>query len=283
MDIGNLLWLALLLLAVQPVLRQRLLELSRARLIARIERQRGSRVILLVHRQETMRLFGLPFFRYVDMNDAEQLIRAIHLTHTDVPIDLLVHTPGGLALSAMQIARAIHRHRGKVTVIVPHYAMSAGTLIALAADEILMSEDAVLGPVDPQVAGQPAASIVRVLGRKPPEKISDRTLVLADQAEKAIEQLRQTISELLSDRLPPERREEVAAILSEGRWTHDYPITFQQAKQLDLPVSADVPEEFWRLMELFPQPMRRQASVEYLPGTREPQQSPDAGRRPPPG
>jgi len=230
-----------------------------------------------------MRLFGLPFFRYVDMNDAEQLIRAIHPTHADVPIDLLVHRPGGLALSAVQIARPIRRHRGKVTVIVPHYAMSAGTLIALAADEIVMSEDAVLGPVDPQIGGLPAASIVRVLGRKPPEKIGDKTLVLADQAEKAIEQLRQTIAELLSDRLPPARCEEVAAILSEGRWTHDYPITFQQAKQLGLVVSAEVPEEFWRLMELFPQPIRRQPGVEYLPGTREPQQSPQAGPRRRPG
>jgi ClpP class serine protease len=268
MGIFDVVWLVVLVLALQPLVKQRLLESARARLIADIQRRRGSRVILLVHRQETMRLFGLPLIRYVDMNDAEQLINAIHLTHPDVPIDLLLHTPGGLALSATQIARAIKRHRGKVTVVVPHYAMSAGTLIALAADEILMSEDAALGPVDPQIGTQPAASVLRVLAKKPPEKIDDQTLILADQAEKAIQQLRTTVSELVCDRLPPERCEQLAAILSEGRWTHDYPITFAQAKELGLPVSPEIPAEFRRLMSLFPQPLQRQAGVEYLPGPR---------------
>ena len=35
-----------------------------------------------------------------------------------------VDTPGGLVLAATQIARAIQGHKGKVTVFVPHYAMS---------------------------------------------------------------------------------------------------------------------------------------------------------------
>src|SRR4029434_4776671 len=166
---GDILWLFFVFSALQPVLKQRFLDASRQRLIAKIERQRHSRVILLVHRQETMSFLGFPVFRYIDVNDSEEVMRAIHLTDPDVPLDLVLHTPGGLVLAALQIARAIHKHKGKVTAFVPHYAMSGGTLISLAADEIVMSEHAVLGPVDPQLGKFPAASILKVLSRKPPK------------------------------------------------------------------------------------------------------------------
>ena len=48
----------------------------------------------------------------------------------------------------------------------PHYAMSGGTLISLAASEIVMSEHAVLGPVDPQLGKYPAASVLKIIKRK---------------------------------------------------------------------------------------------------------------------
>src|SRR5712671_6894367 len=136
---GDVIWMFFVLSALQPVLKQRFLEASRQRLIARIERQRNSRVILLVHRQEQMSILGFPVFRYIDVNDSEEVLRAIHLTDANVPLDIVLHTPGGLVLAALQIARAIRAHKAKVTVLVPHYAMSGGTLIALAADEIVMS------------------------------------------------------------------------------------------------------------------------------------------------
>jgi ClpP class serine protease len=138
------LWIFIMLVSLQPVFKKRLLEASRRRLIAQIEKQRGSRVILLAHRQETMSFLGFPLVRYIDINDSEEVIRAIHLTDPGVPVDIVLHPPGALVLAATQIARAINRRKGKVTAIVPHYAMSGGTLIALAADEIIMSDHAVL-------------------------------------------------------------------------------------------------------------------------------------------
>jgi ClpP class serine protease len=102
---------------------------------------------------------------------------------------LVLHTPGGLVLAATQIARAVLKRKGKVTVFVPHYAMSGGTLIALAAKEIVMSEHAVLGPVDPQLGQQPAASILKVAHQKSIAEVDDQTLILADQAEKAVAQM----------------------------------------------------------------------------------------------
>jgi len=265
---ADAIWLFFMLSALQPVLKQRFLEASRQRLIAKIERQRNSRVIVLVHRQETMSLLGFPVYRYIDVNDSEAVLRAIHLTDPTVPLDIILHTPGGLVLAALQIARAIHKHKGKVTAFVPHYAMSGGSLIAMAASEIVMSEYAVLGPVDPQLGQYPAASILKAVARKPVADVDDQTLILADQAEKAVSQVRESVQELLADKCPREKAADLARLLSEGTWTHDHPITFQTAKSFGLPVRSDIPADFLDLMTLYPQPVRRQPSVEYLPGHR---------------
>src|SRR5216110_919866 len=261
----DIFWLFFMLSALQPIIKQKLLEASRKRLITLIERERKSRVVLLVHRQETMSLLGFPLFRYIDINDSEEVIRAIHLTDPEIPLDLVLHTPGGLVLAATQIARAIFKHKGKVTVFVPHYAMSGGTLLALAADEIVMSEYAVLGPVDPQLGQYPAASILKAVARKPVAEVDDQTLILADQAEKAMSQVRESVRELLTDKIPQDKVDELADLLSQGTWTHDHPIVYETAKRFGLPVRSDIPAEFLDLMNLYPQPVRHQPTVEYLP------------------
>jgi ClpP class serine protease len=265
MNFGEILWLFFMLSALQPVVRQKMLEAARLRLLSRMERARKSRVIALVHRQETMSFLGFPLMRYIDVNDSEEILRAIKLTDADVPIELIVHTPGGLVLAAGQIAHALRRHRAKVTVFVPHYAMSGGTLIALAADEIVMDLNAVLGPVDPQIGQSPAASVLTVLDKKKPEDIDDQTMILADVSRKAIAQLRRTVQDLLTERMSTEQAAALAEKLATGTWTHDYPITAEEAKTLGLPVSTEMPEEVYQFMTLFPQPTRTRPSVEYIP------------------
>ncbi|WP_298982609.1 SDH family Clp fold serine proteinase [Caldilinea sp.] len=265
MDFFGLLWLFLIISSLQPVIRQRMLEMERMRAMERLEKQRNSRVIALIHRQETMSFLGFPLARYIDIDDSEALLRAIKMTDDDVPIDLIVHTPGGLVLAAEQIAHALKRHPAKVTVFVPHYAMSGGTLIALAADEIVMDENAVLGPVDPQLGHQPAASILKVIERKPISEIDDDTLIMADIAEKALRQVKQTVLELLHDRMDAEKAEKVATTLSTGVFTHDYPITVDEARALGLPVSTEMPKIIYEMMALYPQTAQRRPSVEYIP------------------
>src|SRR5882672_10724071 len=272
MSIGDLFWLFFMFSAIQPMLRQRMLEAMRVRKISQLERERKSRVILLVHRQETMRLLGFPIARYIDINDSEDVLRAIQMTDADVPVDLVLHTPGGLVLAALQIAKAVREHKAKVTVFVPHYAMSGGTLIALAADEIVMSKHAVLGPIDPQLGQSPAASLIKVVEQKPIERIDDETLVMADVGRKAIAQLKQSASDILKKRLPAEQAEALAEKLSTGTWTHDYPLFAATAKELGLPVSTAIPDDVLDLMKLYPQQVRAQSGgggVEYLPIPRQ--------------
>src|SRR5437588_7845875 len=191
MSIGDLFWLFFMFTAIQPMLRQRMLEAMRVRKISQLESQRNSRVILLVHRQETMRLLGFPVARYIDINDSEDVLRAIQMTDEDVPLDLVLHTPGGLVLAALQIAKAVREHKAKVTVFVPHYAMSGGTLIAFAADEIVMCKHSVLGPIDPQLGESPAASLIKVAEEEPIARVDDHTLILTDIGRKAMNHLKQ--------------------------------------------------------------------------------------------
>src|SRR6185312_4883833 len=224
MSFGDLIWLFFIFSAIQPMLQQKMLEAMRLRKISQLERERKSRVILLVHRQETMRFLGFPVARYIDINDSEEVLRAIQMTDADVPLDIVLHTPGGLVLAALQIARAIRGHKGKVTVLVPHYAMSGGTLIALAADEIIMSPYAVLGPVDPQLGQYPGASLVKVVEQKPINKVDDETLILADVSRKAIVQVKNASRELLMRHMAQDQAESLADKLATGTWTHDYPI-----------------------------------------------------------
>lgn len=265
MNFIDIFWMFLIISSLQPVIRQRMLEAARQRAIAKLEEERNSRVILLVHRQESMSFLGFPIVKFINIDDSEEVIRAIHMTDNDVPLDIILHTPGGLVLAALQIARAIKRHPAKVTVHVPHYAMSGGTLISLAADEIVMAPHAVLGPVDPQLGNLPGPSLVKVVRDKPIKDVDDQTLIFADVAEKAINQLREAVKELLTGKKSPEEAEKIARMMTEGRWTHDYPITPEAAREIGLPVSTELSEKVYQLMGLYPQPVRRQPSVEYLP------------------
>src|SRR5438105_885435 len=275
MSLGDIFWLFIMVSALQPWLRQRMRDAMRWRKIGRLESERDSRVILLVHRQETMRFLGFPIVRYIDINDSEDVLRAIQMTGDDVPLDIVLHTPGGLVVAALQIARAIRGHKAKVTVFVPHYAMSGGTLIALAADEIVMCPHSVLGPIDPQLEQSPAASLLKVVEQKPISEIDDKTLILADVGRKAMVQLKDEAKKLLARRLPAEQAETLAEKLSTGTWTHDYPIAAEEARELGLPVSTEIPDRVLELMALYPQPVHTQpGGVEYLPVPRQKEPTP---------
>ena len=273
----QLFWLFFILSSLSPYFNQQMLLAARARRITDLERKRKSRVITLIHRQEGFSFLGIPFARYIDIDDSEQVLRAIRMTDQSVPIDLILHTPGGLVLAAEQIAEALLKHPARVTVFVPHYAMSGGTLIALAADEIVMDPNAVLGPVDPQLGQYPAASILRVLEQKPIAEIDDQTLIMADVARKALIQVKRTVAGLLRKHFDEQKSEELAQMLSQGTWTHDYPISVEEARNMGLRVSTEMPTEVYELMGMYPQPRGGKPSVQYVPlpyGREEPSPRP---------
>lgn len=266
----DLFWIFLVFSSLQPWWQKRQMEIRRVQTLQTFEQQRRSRVILLIHRQESLSFLGIPISRYISIEDSEQVLRAIRFTPPDVPIDLILHTPGGLVLATEQIARALIRHQAKVTVFVPHYAMSGGTMLALSADEIVMDANAVLGPVDPQLGNMAAASVLKVVEQKPIGEIDDQTLIMADLSRKAIQQVQRFVRTLLNDQVPqpkiaPENVERIVEALTTGQVTHDYPITVEEATELGLPITVGLPPSIYNLMELYPQPQGGRPSVQYIP------------------
>ena len=263
-------WLLLIVIVLAQVFGGRGVEKARAALLAQFEQSRKSHVIAMIHRQESTSILGVPVAASISIDDSEAVLRAIRFIPPDEPIDVILHTPGGLVLAAEQIAKALVEHKGKVTVFVPHYAMSGGTLIALAADEIVMDGNAVLGPVDPQIGDMPAASIVKAVEIKGPQRVADEILILADIAQKARIQVATFVASVLRKHMNEKQSIQVATVLTEGRWTHDYPITVQAARELGLKVSTDMPRMVYDLMDLYPQGGGIRPSVWYVPMRRIP-------------
>jgi ClpP class serine protease len=261
----TLFWLVLIVVVLQQVYGSNRLETARSSVLDRFQQQRKSRVIALINRQETVTLFGVPVSSSISIEDSEAVLRAIRLTPEDQPIDVILHTPGGLVLAAEQISKALVQRKAKVTAFVPHYAMSGGSLIALAADEIVMDPNAVLGPVDPQIGDMPAASIVKLLAIKKPAEISDEMLILADISAKARVQVATFVVEVLLKHLSKDKAVALATTLTEGRWTHDFPITVEMARSLGLPISTEMPRTVYDLMDLYPQGGKGRPSVLYVP------------------
>jgi ClpP class serine protease len=267
-DLNSIFFLFFIAQFFIPLFQKRMLALRRQTAIRAIEQSRHSRLITMIHRQETMSILGFPIARYIDIEDSEDVLRAIRLTPQDMPIDLLLHTPGGLVLAAEQIAWALKRRTGKVTVFVPHYAMSGGCLLALASDEIVMDQNAVLGPVDPQLgtaqSAFAAASVVKALKQPNPNR-DDTTLILGDLAEKALRQVHATVRKLLLEHHTEADAERIASALADGQWTHDYPLYVDELKELGIAVSTDLPRNVHDLMDLYPQTSQRRPGVEFIP------------------
>jgi ClpP class serine protease len=269
--INNIWILFLLFTLVYPRLQQQAIHRSRRRELVSLGTRRGSNVITLIHRQETLSLFGLPISRYIDIDDSEAVLRAIRLTPPNTPIDIIIHTPGGIALAASQIAFALDQHPGRKTVMVPHYAMSGGTLIALAADEIMMDANAVLGPVDPQLGDQQgmyaASSILKVVEKKKVDELDDKTLYLAEESKKAITQMKSMVKMLVSDHHGEEAADKIVEELVSGKYTHDFPITAADTcKLLGDCVNTVLPIEVYNLMSYYKmETSTRRPSVEFVP------------------
>jgi ClpP class serine protease len=260
-----LFWVVLVVIVLQQVYGSNRPAVARASVLERFQQERKSRVIALIHREDTVTILGVPVGSSISIEDSEAVLRAIRLTPEDQPIDVILHTPGGLVLAAEQIAMALVQRKARVTAFVPHYAMSGGSLIALAADEIVMDPNAVLGPVDPQIGDMPAASILRVVELKKPANVSDEMLVLADIAAKARVQVGVFVAEVLIKHMPKEKAAALATALTEGRWTHDFPITVPMARQLGFPVTTTMPRTVYDLMDLYPQGAKGRPSVLYVP------------------
>lgn len=223
-------------------------ELSSKRDLARraIERERNSKVITLIHRVELHD--GTE--QYIKMEDSEEILDEILSTPEDEHIDIIVHCPGGLVLASEQIALALKERRGKVSAIVPFYAMSGATLVCLATDEIIMEPFGVLGPLDPQISGFPSPSLLRLVELKGAQNVGDEMVMMADVAEKSLRQMRSFIQYVLKGSLDDSKALALAGHLTGGYLTHDSPLTARELQSFGLRIALEMPDSVRNFMRL---------------------------------
>lgn len=270
---GNLIFLLLVLFflyaIIYPQSQLKKIRMKRQAKMRAMEKHHGYKVLTMIHRREAISFFGLPAYQYIDEEDAEQILRWIK-KYRDYPLELVLHTPGGQLHASIQIARALKNHPGKTRVLIAHYSMSGGTLIALAADEIVMDKDAVIGPIDPQIGDLmrghfPASSWIYAAETKK-ENADDLTLVMSDISKKALKLTRNVAKELLEGKIRAgpggeDRLDEVVEKLVSGEMIHSTPLSAGEAKELGLPVNTDFPEDVHSFMRLF-RPVKK--TVEYV-------------------
>jgi ClpP class serine protease len=253
---------------IYPQSQLKKIRMQRIAKMKAMEKQHGYKVLTMIHRREMISFFGLPAYQSIDEEDAEQVLRWIR-KYRDYPLELILHTPGGQLHASIQIARALKNHPQKTRVLIPHYSMSGGTIIALAADEIVMDKDAVIGPIDPQVGDPirgvfPAPSWIYAAETKK-EEAEDSTLVMSDISRKALRLTRSVAKELLEGKIQPDgegnRLDEIVEKLVSGEMIHSTPLSSREAKDLGLSVNTDFPEDVHDFMRLF-RPVKR--TVEYV-------------------
>jgi ClpP class serine protease len=220
---------------------------KRAHIIAVMEKERKSKVITMVHRKEPWQTSAEE--PSIAIEDTESVLLQIKRTDPKMPIDFVIHTPGGIALAAEMIAMALKQHDGKVTVHIPFYAMSGGSLIALAADEIRMEHFSVMGPLDPQIDGLPANSLASLLDRKPIETMESQMVVMADISKMAVVEMKNFIIWLLKGRMKAKQAKSLAEYLTGGYLNHDEPLSFEVLKGFGLPVELGVPDIVYDLFD----------------------------------
>ncbi len=225
----------------------------RQKIIEDIERERGTKVITMIHKKELWTKPGEG--EEIGIEDTETVLQKLRKVPSNTPVDFIIHTPGGYALAAQMMAMAIKFHPAKVTVMVPFYAMSGGSLMSLAASEIRMEKYSVLGPVDPQIPTPdgmwPAGSIATLVKTKPIQSITDRMIIMSDVANLEIENAKAFVIWLLEGKMDKEQAERVADFLARGYMSHATPITLDVARALGLNVVEGIPDKVYELFKTF--------------------------------
>ncbi len=211
-------------------------------LIAKMEQARGSRVVCIIHQA------GMESSS-VDTITAEDVLTALQSTPSDKPLDIILHTPGGYSYQAHQIALAVKAHTSRKTVFVPYFAMSGGTIISLAADEIVLAPHAVLGPIDAQFPVfhlrrmMPSRAVLDLMAAKPGSRIHDELVELGIECKRSVPQDHKGAVELMKGTYSPAAADRIVHTLNDGSLTHGFPVTVSHARKLGLNVSENIPQE----------------------------------------
>lgn len=165
--------------------------------------------------------------------------------------DLILHTPGGDIFSTLAISRLINQYPGKIRAIIPLYSMSGGSLLALSCKEILMTKNASLGPIDPQISsffkfGSARAweHIVKFKGKK----ADDQSVSFAMMGKQYTRSIKAHLMKVVDYNLNEKQKEKLVTFLTDGKVEHAYTLTPIDLNTFGLNIQVIDNEKFLRLL-----------------------------------
>jgi ClpP class serine protease len=139
-------------------------DVVRREYLAKLHERTGRNII--IYYSGWLQKSGLQAPVWVDDSDKNGFMTVIHGLDREKGLDLILHTPGGETAATESLVQYLRAMFGtNIRAIVPQIALSAGTMIACSAKEIVMGKHSSLGPIDPQLNGVPAHGIVEEFRR----------------------------------------------------------------------------------------------------------------------
>ena len=237
----------------------------RQELIRAIEDQWGRRLICYISGRGAT----------IDRDDTAGFMELLHNIQPDEDIDLLLHTRGGDVDAAEKLVTLVQATvgSGQLRVIIPDFAKSAGTLMTLGADELIMSDSSELGTIDPQIwtddgrGNLTCHSVLsyldaykihsEMLREKPDDPVARLMLEKLDPTTlRHYEAIRERARNFAEDQLKRKGRNfsQIASeLLDIKKWpSHGQMIKWQDVRELGLPVEYLPPRDerwqaYWRL------------------------------------
>ena len=165
--------------------------------------------------------------------------------------DLILHTPGGEIFSSLAISRLIKQYPGKIRAIIPMYSMSGGSLIALSCKEIIMTSNACIGPIDPQLGslfkfGSAKAweKIVEFKGKK----AEDQSISFAMMGKQYTKSIQSHLKNIIDFDLNSSQKEKFVKFLTDGNVEHSYPLTVLDLERIGIKVDIIKDIKFLKIL-----------------------------------
>jgi hypothetical protein len=137
--------------AVAPPQRGKWFETKSAEWLQKLSDSRAGRNVLSYGSAFLQKPQFAPVFLQISPEDINGFMAVMRGMDWSKGLTLVLHTPGGISNATETIVEYLHQKFDYIEVVIPTYAMSAGTMISLAADRLLMGRQSQLGPIDPQM------------------------------------------------------------------------------------------------------------------------------------
>ena len=213
--------------------------------LSKIFKMTQRNVVLIKHTEQG--LFGGSMIDQQCLRDLSEVMNKFE----GADFDLILHSPGGDIFSSLTLSRLIKQYPGHIRAIIPLYSMSGGSLLALSCKELLMTPNACIGPIDPQLGslfkfGSAKAweEIVKFKGRK----AEDQSISFAMMGKQYTKSISAHLGQVIDFNLNASQKDKLIKFLTDGSIEHAYPLTINDLIKFGIPVYTLSNKKFLKLL-----------------------------------